>query len=182
MSMSKKAITLSINSLVIIILSLVILSLGIVLMRAFFKSTAEIKAQIDAQTESKIASLLAEGEPLAVPVNRKTIQAKKHSTFGLGILNIIQEPGQNTFIINIRFSGAYDRMNNVISIDAETAEGWLLYDEDSFTLQANEQKIIPILVAVPPSAPGTYIFTIEVQDAVAGTRYNSLQKIYVEVP
>ena len=150
-------------------------------MRTFFKSTAEIKAKIDIQTESKIASLLAEGEPVAVPVNRKTIEPKKQSTFGLGILNIIQDVHESIFNINITFSGAYDKTNTEIT--GVDAQAWLLYDEEAIILAANEQKIIPILIGVSADAvPGSYIFTIEVQDIAAGTRYNGLQKIYVEVP
>ena len=175
---SKKALELSINSLVVIIISLVILTSGIVLMRTFFKSTAEIKAKIDTQTESKIASLLAEGEPIAVPIYRKTIEPKKHKTFGLGILNIIQDYPQTTFNIDIRFSGAYDRTNTEIT--GINAQNWLLYEEEPVTLAANEQKIIPILVAVSADAvPGTYIFTI---DVLADATPYGLHKIYVEVP
>ena len=173
---NKKAMTLSINSLVVIILSLVILSLGIVLMRTFFTSTAELKAKIDSQTETKISSLLAEGEPLAIPVNRKTIPTNQHSTFGLGILNILQEPGQNTFTVDIIFSGAYNKMN--VQIDAD-AQSWLLWDQEPMTLQSNEQVIIPILIAVPGAEPGIYIFTVDV--IVDGKPYGK-QKIYVEVP
>ncbi|MBW2978461.1 hypothetical protein KY331_06460 [Candidatus Woesearchaeota archaeon] len=178
MSISKKAMTLSINSLVVIIISLVILSLGIVLMRTFFKGTAELKAKIDSQTETKIASLLAEGEPLAIPVNRKTIEAKQHSTFGLGILNIYQDSPEKRFYINIIASGAYDRTNTEIL--GVNFQDWLLWDEEPLTLLANEQEIIPILIAVSADAvPGTYIFTVDV--TADGSPYGK-HKIYVEVP
>jgi len=175
---NKKAITLSINSLVVIILSLVILSLGIILMRGFFRSTAEIKASIDTQTEAKIASLLAEGEPLAVPVNRKTVPTKQHTTFGLGILNIFQDSPQTVFNIDVRFTNAFNKMN--VKIEGVDAGKWILYDEEPLTLEANEQKIIPILISVSADAvPGTYIFTIEA--TAAGQPYG-IHKLYVEVP
>jgi len=175
---SKKALQLSINSLVVIIISLVILSAGIVLLRNFFAGTAEIKAKLDSQTESKIAGLLAEGEPVAVPVNRKTIQAGEHSTFGLGILNIIQDTPQSGFNVDVVFTNAYDRTNTIIT--AIDGQEWLLYDEEGFTMQSNEQKIIPILIRVSKDAvPGSYIFTVTV--TADGNEYGK-HKIYVEVP
>ena len=176
---SKKAMTLSINSLVGMIMALVILSMGIVLMRNFFRGAAELKGKIDTQTESKIAGLLAEGEPIAIPVNRKTIEPTKQSTFGLGILNIMQDSPEATFVLTITIKG-FDRTN--VEIPGLNAAEWLLYEDEPFTLTANEQKIIPILVAVPANArPGTYIFTITIGIAGAAEPYG-IQKFYVEVP
>jgi hypothetical protein len=184
---NKKALELSVNALVTIIIAIVILSLGIVFLRNFFKGAGQLKANIDEQTESQIASLLAEGEPVAVPVNRKTVSAGKHTTFGIGILNIIQDSPETTFNVDIRFSGAYDRLNNRIDT-ATLSQGvsrldpseWLLYDEEPFVLAANDQKIMPILIRVAENAvPGTYIFTVDV--LAAGADYGK-HKIYVEVP
>ena len=176
---NKKAIELSINFLVVVILSLVILSSGIYLIRNFFRTTEEIKAQIDEQTEAQIENLLNQGELVAVPLNRRTIPIENYGLFGVGILNIDSSP--KTFQLSVSFNAAYDKTNNQIT--NINGNDWLLYDSDPFTLQPNEDKKMAVLVDVPETQEGIYIFNVKVIDADTNQPYGDItKKIYVEVP
>ena len=187
--MNKKAIQLSINFLVIIILSIVMLSSGLVLVRKFFATTVDIKADLDTQTKGKISQLLSVGETTALPFNKKTINAGENGVFGLGILNVLREEHQ--YRVNIVAWDAYDKNKNQLTgfdgMQSNTfgmveENKYVLYEDTEFTLKPNEQKEIPILVSMPKeSQRGTYIFNVIVQDLTQGSQYGNTQKKYVTV-
>ena len=174
--MNKRAIELSINFLVIVIISLVMLSTGILLIKRYFGTAEEIKAQLDEQTVAHIEELLEEGDVVAMPLKRKTIGSGETGIFGLGVLNINEQP--ETFTVEIALS-------QLVKKDKTTAApaqleydptDWLLY-EKSFTLDYKESRKIPIRVAVPGGVfSGTYIYNIEVLP------YERITKMYVIVP
>lgn len=179
--MNKKGIELSINFIVVVILSIVILSIGLVLVRTFFAKTTEIKASLDDQTKSKITEMLSFGEITAMPFNKKQIFAGEYAVYGLGILNVEKQPKE--FIVEVTANAAYDKANNlIVSFSPGVEQEWILYDEESFSLDAQEQKELSILVTVPKATvSGNYIFDVETLDITEGTRYG-LNKIYIEVP
>lgn len=171
----KKGIELSINFLVIIIISLVMLSLGIYLIRQFFVTTEEMRITIDTQTEAQISTLLEHGELVALPINKKTIPSAKQAIFGLGILNI----GESAeFKVEIEFKEGYTKTGDLIP--GVNGTEWLFYSTELFHLAPNERKSdFPILVRVPATPKGTYIFNINV---TANDKQYGIHKMYVEVP
>ena len=179
--MNRKAIELSINFLVIVIISLVILSSGILLVRKYFSTAQEIQLQLDDQTEANIEELLDEGERVALPLKRKTIPAGEADIFGLGVLNI--NPGATTaFSVNIEFNELVKKNKDVLEPGqlGYDPQGWLLFEQDGFTLDFKDSKKIPIRVAVPGGVlSGTYIYNVVV---LVGPQKYGLTKMYVIVP
>jgi hypothetical protein len=183
--MNKKAIELSINFLVIVIISLVMLSTGILLIKKYFGTATDIKEQLDEQTVEQIEGLLDEGNSVAMPLKRKTVEAGANELFGLGVINLVES--RVSFNVDVKFSNAYDRAKDDITAFPQHPDEWLLY-EKSFSLDFKESKKVPIRVSVPGGvSSGTYIYTVYVcQNAatcegVNPNRYG-LVKMYVLVP
>ena len=172
---SKKAIELSINFLVIVIISLVMLSSGILIVQKYFGTAEEIQSQLDTQTIAQIEELLDEGDPVAIPLKRKTISAKESDIFGLGVINIYDTP--TSFTANIIFSNAYKPNKEDITAFPKPPEEWLLYDNLQFNLEPKEKRTISIRVDVPAGATsGTYIYNVK------ALPYDRITKMYVIVP
>ena len=183
--MNKRGIELSINFIVMMIIILVILVLSLSLMKRFFGTAQELKEQLDRETEDQITSLLSAGQMVAVPVNTKKINVGENDIFGVGVLNVLTE---KKFKVSVSFDEAYRKDDT--NIDG-LYDKWLLYSDDEFSLEKNEQKIHAVLVAPKGSVePGTYIFNVDVRydsngdDVIDGNddQYDSsLHKLYVVV-
>ena len=93
------------------------------------------------------------------------------------------EKQSKEFIVEITANSAYNKANEPIyGFEPGVEQEWILYDEDSFSLDAQEKKELSILVTVPKATvSGNYIFDVETLDISTGSRYG-LNKIYVEVP
>lgn len=175
------AIQLTMGFLVTIIISIVLLALGILFLRQLVTGAEEIKLDLDQQTESQLASLLDQGQQIAIPFNTQTIRRGNSHIFGIGILNI-QEQG--IFELSVTLSKAVDTANN--EFPAQTIRNlnipaWLRYDASGFQLNKNERQSIPLLIQIPTNAPsGTYIFNVQVKRN--NEQYDTTKKIYVIVP
>jgi hypothetical protein len=177
--MNKRAIELSINFLVVVIISMVILSTGILLIKRYFGVAEEIKTQLDEQTIAHIEELLDQGDIVAMPLKRKTIESGNSDIFGLGVININEA---NTFFnVNIALSKLVKEDKTTLNpADLNyNPEDWLLY-EKSFNLEFKENKKIAIRLAVPDGVyQGTYIYDVEV---LANNNRYGFTKMYVVVP
>ena len=121
--MKRGAIGLSINTLVVIIISLVILGLGVSLLYQFIADAEDIKGQLDRKTEEELERLLvSQGQRVALPLHTANIYRGESHSFGIGILNTLEN--NENFRLIITFSGAYDENQNIIT-DSITMEEWL---------------------------------------------------------
>ena len=170
----KKGIQLSMNFLVTIIIAIVILVLGILVLRQFIGGAEELKTDLDERTEAQLSNLLSAGQQVAVTFNTQTIKRGKSHLFGLGILNIGDDP-PNSFEISLTFKNT----------DAPAPYGdpgdWTRYNSESFSIERSEQHSEPVLIQVADDAPsGTYIFDVAVTKN--GQLYDTIKKIYITVP
>ncbi|MEE9524982.1 MAG: hypothetical protein V3V78_00050 [Candidatus Woesearchaeota archaeon] len=177
--MNKKAVELSINFLVVVILSIVILTSGLLIVKRYFGTAEDIKAQLDEQTIAHIEELLDEGDPVAIASKRKVISGGESAIFGLGIFNI-NDDTQN-FKVDIKFSKLIERDQTIVETVTPNPETWLLY-EDEVTLGFNDKATISIRIEVPKTASqGTYIYNVNVcYGPCTGQNRYGLTKIYVE--
>jgi hypothetical protein len=116
--MNKKGLELPINMIVLLIISIIIFIGGIALVWKMFGGAGEIQSGIDLQTKSQIEAMLRDSnEIVAIPINKKTADLGKDSTFGLGIRNINTD--ERGFSVVIGFSGIYDRAGKQIDIGSK---------------------------------------------------------------
>lgn len=176
--MNKKgAISLSINMLVVIVISLVIFGGGISLLYKLMAGAESAKAVLDQKTEAELRRLLeTESKKVALPLHTAYLYPGEFHSFGLGILNIMDE--ETSFEITVDLSKAIDEKEIEFAPDVSN---WLLYLEGPYTIQEHEYKFIPIGVSVPKGAKrGTYIFDVKVFYS-SGEQHSNTKKFYVIV-
>ena len=189
MRSKKGAVELSMSMLVVIILSMVILAGGITLLFKFFNMGEKVKADLDDQTREELDRLVTdEGQQVALPRNRVTIQRGENHIFGVGILNT--NSNERDFKVEIELDSVLvkdlttgkeipitDEQINLIKQNVE--KDWLLYYNTATSLKQGENTIQKIQVTVPNDAQeGTYIFNVRVK--VGDTQYGNTQKMYVK--
>ena len=180
---NKKALQLSINFIVILIMAIVIFGFGITFVGKFFAGAAQLKADLDMDTQKRIQSLLDTGEQIAIPVNTKTLEVGQSSTFGMGILNILGE--EKYFTIEISCTTALDSKGQPIDAsqycEKPKEKEWVFQDNFQEQVKNNEQKVVSLLFQVPKgTVAGKYIFTIKVLYD-ANKVYDVPRKIYINV-
>lgn len=161
--MNKKAITLSINFLVIIIISLVVLGFGIKFIYDIFHGAEEIKDITLEDIDAQIGQLLCEGDELVcLGIDRKTIKHGDLGVFGLKIINM-RDIAQVDFYIIVTSGDAFDKdgilMSN-LNVDCVPTCGLPGRME---TIKKYEEKEIGLGMKVENNAAsGTYIFDLAV--------------------
>jgi hypothetical protein len=179
--MNKKGFEVATSFIVMLVLSITVFAFGLVFIKKLFSEAGEIKAQLDKDSEERIRILLDRGERVAFPISTKDIKSDQVAVFGLGIVNVKNDP--TTFHIDVQCTVAVDRADKAIP-DGCTGK-WTFAIAD-FTLEKNEQKIVPIAIQ-PPKSPakreGTYGFTVTVTDIASSTiPYGGAPKqIYVNI-
>ncbi len=169
--MNRKAITLSINFLVIIILSLVIISLSIYFFTTILTKAKSLASYTQEELDKKIESIQCEGL-VCIPINYKKIHPGEFTIFGMKIFN--DDNQKKTFEINRSCSGisAENRQigceNNINILTHERVQ-----------IPAKSEKRIAIGVEAKKNAlPGMYIITINVSK---NSEPYGVQQIRVEV-
>jgi len=167
--MDKKAIELSVNFLVVIILSLFVFGLGIVFVNKIFSSANKQVYEMDLQTKEELARLLDSGDKVAMPFFQKTVAHGNTATFGIGVLNQLDQGKfgsgyDNDFKVIVNFDKAYDNQNGEITSSSDPGT-WLTYDTNKHEIKMNEQATYTIAMT-PPRSPlppsGVYIFNAAV--------------------
>ena len=190
---NKRGIELAVNFFVIMIISLVILGMGIYLVSLFFKTTEELKTNLDEQTSKEIQKILFEGKRVAIPLSNTELKRGKGHTFGLGILNILGET--KNFKVHIGDGPIIKSDNTQINEDQNGYTPLEHIQDNIKEIQNNEQEITGVPVRVPRSAQlGTYVLNVYVCnctttqictslpcDTAEQTYDNSVHKIYVKV-
>ncbi len=186
----KGAIGLSINFIVIVVISLVILGLGIAFLYQLVGGAKETKAILDSKTQSQLERLLVdEGKKVALPSHSASVYPGDFKSFAIGVLNIDETDFGKTFNLDVKLSKAFDSSDKEISNSG--ADSWLIFDKGPYTIEENDNKIIPIGINVPKTAKkGTYIFNAEVKCTCVSsectsnkgcTPYDSIKKFTVVV-
>lgn len=185
--LSKKAIELSLNFIVILIITLVVFGFGVKFISDLSSKATEIQDVSMSELDNKIGELICEGsERVCLGIERKTITRTNIDTFGLKIINIFED---QHFEVKVLPSDPLGYTKNKQPIQpTDTFHGLLIIPSTyanpgrDVLLKKNEEKSIGIAVEVPANAePGTYIFNIEIKTA-DGKPYSAIQKLYVDVP
>jgi len=203
MANKKGGFELSVNFLVILIICIVIFGFSIYIVKKFFTHAETIKMTYDERTEREIESLLDDGSRVAIPYDKKAIGNGDFKTFGIGVLNTLGTDLSNVFDITIVFNKAFDRRNDLICESPCSGSGcihqsqcgypdtWLQSTQGSGveldgvtitkSIKNNEQEKFLLGVGVKDAPKGTYIFDLSVTYD-SGNSYDSLHKLYVDVP
>lgn len=172
----KKAVSLSINFLVMIIIVIIVVGLFFILFYKFMGESEEASAKLEMRYVNEIQRLVSGGEKVAVYPKNIEIGAGKAKAVGVGILN---ELGKETsFAINAECNATI--INDVIS-ECDPAMVSLVSKETA--LENNAQEIIPVVISINNDADyGTYIINIEVVRQDTSEVYDKLvHKVYVKV-
>lgn len=176
--LSKKAIELSLNFIVILIISLVVFGFGVNFISNLSSKATELQELTINELDDRIGDLICEGsERVCVGIDRKTIKRANFDIFGLKIINILDSQSFDIIITRPTPSG-YTKNKAEIQSDN------LIWNPKarSINLDKNEERTLGIGIQVPSNAvPGTYILNIEIKTA-DGKPYSPVQKLYVDVP
>jgi hypothetical protein len=175
---NKKGLELSINFIVILIMSLLIFFLGARFIYQLGSGATDLQSITVDELDKQIGNLVCKGsERVCLGFDKKTIKRGDLGIFGLNILNVLEDQSFDVIITRPVPSG-YTKVGNPISSDN------LEWKPQSRTVEIkrNEEKDLAIGVQVPKDAlSGTYIFNVEIKTQ-AGEDYDTLHKIYVDVP
>lgn len=171
--MDKKGIELSINFIVIIVIAVIVFFFGVRFIYNLASQAMEIEKLTSDELDARIGSLLCEGsEKVCLGIDRKVIKRGNFDVFGLKIINIVNSQNFD-IIVNRPSPGGYTKEGIPIQNDNLI---WNPKTRSAF-LKRNEEKEFGIGIEVPKDAKsGIYIFDVKVMP------YDSLHKIYVEVP
>lgn len=178
--MDKKGLELSINFIVIIIVSIIVFFFGVQFIYQLGSEATKLQSMTVEELDRKIGNLACEGsERVCLGFDKKEIKRGKLGVFSLRIINILDS--QNFDIIVSRPSpSGYTKKGTAIA-PAEDKLNWMPRSRTVY-ISKNEEKNMAIGVEVPKDAKsGKYIFDVDVR-IESGETYNSLHKIYVEVP
>ncbi len=200
----KASFQLSVNFLVILIICIAIFSFSVFILKKFFTQAETIKMTYDERTEQEIERLLDDGSRIAIPFDKKTINNGDFKTFGIGVLNILNTGESNNFMINVSFKKAFDKRNEPIcdimhggidmyTVNCGSPETWLQTTAGTptgqgvsirKTIKNNEQEKFLLGVDVKNAPAGTYIFDLSVEyyNSTDWVSYDTLHKLYVDVP
>lgn len=177
--MKKGALSLSINTLVVIIISLVILGAGITLLYKFIGGAEDIKGQLDTKTDQELERLLiSEGKRVVLPLHIANVERGTTHVFGIGVLNLRETSEE--FSLEVSLSTPLDQSNNEIPLSMldPHPNTWALYTQ-KFSVPAGDYEKQAILIKVPKDAiKGRYIFNAKIFDK-NGVQYGNTQKFTV---
>ena len=177
--MNTKAIQLSANFLVIMIISVVLFGMGIFIVNKIFTSADNMVFEMDATESKRLASMLTDGDKVAILWTKKTAEPKDPAYFPVAIENTLGE--NKAFAVLIRFNAYYDENDeektpradpntwiklvnkNEINNKNEGADsGYLLDFSDAELGEIENNGRKEFTIAIVPEAgkdePGTYVF------------------------
>ena len=108
--MRRAAIELSSTFIIVLIISLVVFASGIAIAYRVMHKADEYSGEIDRETEQRIEDILAPGERVALPIDRKPLRIGKSHVFGLGIFNMLG--AEQEFEVRMSFHKAIDAAAN----------------------------------------------------------------------
>ncbi|MFA5953814.1 MAG: hypothetical protein WC812_04440 [Candidatus Pacearchaeota archaeon] len=162
MKNKKAAMEMSMGTIVTIILLVVLLVLGIFFIQRIFSSGTNAIDQIDSQVQSEINKIFTEeGKTLAIYPSSRQITLKTGDDpkgFAFSYKNDINE--KQIFEYTVYAEKNFDYTTKCGSGFTEAqANGFLVTNAGSFTLQANQQMDLPglVLFGIPENAPACTI-------------------------
>ena len=176
--LSKRAIELSMNFIVIIIITIIIFSFGILFIRNLSQNANDLTQLTLKDIDQRISDLSCDGSSrVCISPDTITIQKKKFDVFGIKIINAGNDAN---FIITVTYQSPLGYKKDASPI---TSPPLKLNPSAprAVSIMKNDGKKIGIGVEVPANAvSGTYILDIDIRTS-AGL-YVPIQKLYVNVP
>ena len=179
MKNKKAAMEMSMGTIVTIILLVVMLVLGIFFIQRIFGSGTNAIDQIDSQVQSEINKIFTEeGKTFVIYPSSRQITLKTGDDpkgFAFAYKNDVNE--KQDFTYNIFAEENFDYSEKCgTSFTEGQANGFLITNSGSFTLQGNQQMNLPelVLFKIPESAPAwTIPYRLEIEgDKDSGSSTN----------
>jgi len=173
------AIELSANFLVIIIISIVVLAGGLTLFFKLKDSTQKYVNDLDSQTQDKLKSMmLSNNYRVAVYPSDLELGTGDAKLVGIGITNNYPDLPSTTFdiVISVKYHSDPTAGGGSPANFLEAK----FYDMSSYTvsIEPTVQVTKGILIKMPDSTPGQYVYTITVKKSGSTENYGTVQ-VYV---
>ena len=169
-STKKAALDLSVGFLVKLILAIVVFGMGMVIVRNIFSmaGSGDMTRSVDDEVERQIKVLMHSGERIIVFPEEIETRPNRAAIFGLGILNVLDKPGEIEFNIEVECHEFVNRRSGT-----RTSCSDLGYDVESWTFQTfqpvflrrvNKENEAVVSIPVVPSVntQGTYVYNVRV--------------------
>jgi hypothetical protein len=187
---NKKAFTLSVNFLVIMIIMVVLFGFGIYLFTTIFNNAIKLDEQVHQQETDRLNMLMDSGDIVTV-LNPQQTAEKDALRFPIGISNENSDISSNQFIIeieefeefnncNYKFvkndGSSFECLNDVVLIPSD-------FEGNGFQINNNERKF-RLMQINPKHYSGFYTikFRVKRQKNNEWLDYGKLQMIWVTVP
>ncbi|MGM5481211.1 MAG: hypothetical protein ACQESE_02250 [Nanobdellota archaeon] len=109
---SKKGFELSINMIVVMVIGLVLLGAGFSIFSNAFSKTAELRENVDSDTQRQLNAMLDDGSIVTVPFTNKQAKRGDYVDFNLGINNEMGDTRKFKVIVTYGGSTAFDDIND----------------------------------------------------------------------
>lgn len=162
---SKKGFELSVGFIVILIITIIIFTSSLVVIKRFWSTTQTIQSSLSTDVQNQIDAVLGQGQAVAVVPAQVDATPGKQQSVGIGLMNVLKQ--KTTFYIVIGYSGAFDKNNELIQVDPELMQGWLLYNKGPYDLSQGKTDKASVLIEPKfqidddvRTKPGTYIYNV----------------------
>ncbi|HYD03076.1 MAG TPA: hypothetical protein VEC16_02145 [Alphaproteobacteria bacterium] len=174
----KGAIELSANFIIVIIISMVILASGVGLFFKLKNNAQQYVDTLDSQTEDKLKSMmLSNNYKVAVYPQDAKISTNDAALVGVGIKN--NYPMEKTFTLAVKSVKKYtDAKPEGIAV-TNLPSFYSITNPPTLKIGPNTQAVKGVLLKMPDSEEGEYVYTIEVTVAGESIPYGVVQ-VYVQ--
>ena len=162
----KAALDLSVGFLVKLILAIVVFSMGMIIVRNIFStaSSGDLTRGVDDEVELQIRTLMDTGDKVVMFPEEIETTRNNVAIFGLGILNVLNAPGDTDFNIQVQCHEFIPRNSNqrLDCTEGGDYESWTFADFPSVSLARNDEETVSIPILPSGAELGTYIYNVRV--------------------
>ena len=163
----KAALDLSVGFLVKLILAIVVFGMGMVIVRNIFSmaGSGDLTRGVDDEVERQIRVLMNDGERVLVFPEEVETRPQRAAIFGLGILNILDRPGEVEFNLEVECHEFIARGSNSGVSCPEESNTWTFDTYDSVFLRRGgdgNEAVVSIPVVPSVNTQGTYVYNVRV--------------------
>ena len=170
MQLSKKAIQLSVNFLVMLILSIVIFGMGITFLYKIYSGAVKISDEMDTGIQEQLKNDLVANRLAIAPVVQTTSN-RKTAMYSMGISNDLETPAPaDAFTVQVSFATAIDANGAELTVTTDVND-WIKATSSStdvnglfksISVPKNENRFFVIGLRPVDATKGTYTFNVEI--------------------
>ena len=161
----KAALDLSVGFLVKLILAIVVFSFGMIIVRNIFSSagSGDLTRGIDAEIEQQIRVLMDSGEKIIIFPEEIETSRNRVAVFGLGVLNVLNRPGETEFNVNVNCHSFIPRSSEELRECPPESASWTFDNYPPLSILNNDEDTLSIAVLPNSADAGVYVYNVIVR-------------------